>query len=198
MSSPPESNFKNSQLKTHVKLPAATIPRIIGAWLYDFLLLCTVWLVAGIVYIIPAQFFLEVDSNQVQNLSSTQFTGPIYYFYMFFITWYFFAWFWIHGGQTLGLRSWSLKVQTPAGQPLTWIMTLIRFVVAGSPWLIALFVYDQLTNTFKINSGYVYFSFLLGFVGLLPILIDKRQRSLQDIISKTQIVKLPKQKKNKS
>lgn len=192
--SPNDSEIKNqpSDGIEEKQIPASLL-RLLGAWLYDFLLLCAVWLLAGILYIIPAQLFVQIDSNAPENLTTTEFTSPIYYGYLFFITWFFFAWFWTHGGQTLGLRSWSLRLQTIDGYSVTWLMTIIRFMVAGAPWVIALFLYDQLTHVFAVDSSYRFFVFIIGFSGLLPILIDKQKRSLQDIVSKTQIIRIQKQ-----
>lgn len=178
-------------------LPPAGILTLLGCWLYDFMLLCAVWLLAGIMYIIPAQMFAQVDSSQSNNLSTTEFTGPIFYSYLFLVSWFFFAWFWTHGGQTLGLRTWSLRLQTDDGYALNWLQTLRRFLIAGTPWLISLFIYEQIISNELLPSPYQYSVFLIGFSGLLWKLIDKQKRSLYDILSHTRIVKLPKKSKKR-
>ena len=172
-------------------LPAASFLRLLGSWLYDFLLLCAVWLLAGIVYIIPAQMLAQVDSSQADNLSTTEFSGPVFYSYLFLVTWFFFAWFWIHGGQTLGLRTWSLRLQTEDGFALNWAQTLLRFLIAGTPWLLSLFVYKQLISSQLVSPPYQYSAFIIGFSGLFWVLIDNKNRSLQDIFSRTRIVVIP-------
>jgi uncharacterized RDD family membrane protein YckC len=187
---------KNSQL-TAEQLPPASIFRIIGAWVYDFLLLCSVWLLAGFVYIIPAQMLVKIDSSNIDNLSTTHFSGPVFLIYMLLITWLFFAWFWTHGGQTLGLRAWSLRVQTLDGYELGWRHSLIRFTAAAVPWLVALYFFDLFKHWTFIEPGHRYLSFLIGFSGLLWIKFDKQQLSLQDWFSGTRIVRLPKAKKQK-
>jgi len=179
-------------------LPPAGFLSLLGCWLYDFMLLCAVWLLAGIVYIIPAQMLINVDSSQKNNLSTTEFGGPVFYSYIFIVTWFFFAWFWTHGGQTLGLKSWSLRLQTENDHTLSWLQTLLRFLIAGTPWLISLFVYEQITTRQLLQPPYEYSAFILGFSGLFWILIDKKNRSLQDIFSHTRIVRIPKRnRKNK-
>jgi uncharacterized RDD family membrane protein YckC len=178
-------------------LPAASLLRLLGSWLYDFLLLFAVLLLAVIIYTIPAQMFAHVDSTQTSNLSTTEFTGPVFYVYMFLVSWFFFAWFWTHGGQTLGLRTWSLRLQTTDGYALNWMQTLLRFLIAGSPWLASLFVYEQLDSKQLLNSPYQYSPFIIGFIGLFWTFIDKKNRSLQDILSHTQIVRIPKKAKQK-
>jgi uncharacterized RDD family membrane protein YckC len=47
----------------------------------------------------------------------------------------FHAWFWTHGGQTLGMRAWKIRVVRDDGKALTWRDALLRFAAA---WLSAL------------------------------------------------------------
>lgn len=42
----------------------------------------------------------------------------------------FFGWFWTHGGQTLGMRAWRLKVVRRDGASLSWIDAAWRFIAA--------------------------------------------------------------------
>lgn len=42
----------------------------------------------------------------------------------------FFGWFWTHGGQSLGMRAWRLKLVAADGGPVDWRMALLR--VAGA------------------------------------------------------------------
>lgn len=39
----------------------------------------------------------------------------------------FFGWFWTHGGQTLGMRAWRLKLVDLQGASVSWRQALIRF-----------------------------------------------------------------------
>jgi len=182
--SPPSSEKNN--------FPPATFFKLLGSSLYDFMLLCAVWLVAGFVYIIPAQMLTDIDATEKNNLTTTEFTGPVFYVYLFLVTWFFFAWFWTRGGQTLGLSSWSLKLQTNEGNNLRWAQTFLRFLIAGSPWILALFAYDQVSTHQLLPSPYHYSVFIIGFISLLWTLVDKQKRSIQDIVTKSQIVIVPK------
>jgi len=47
----------------------------------------------------------------------------------------FYAWFWTHGGQTLGMRAWRIRVVRDDGTRLRWHDALLRFAAA---WLAAL------------------------------------------------------------
>lgn len=42
----------------------------------------------------------------------------------------FFGWFWTHGGQTLGMRAWRLKLLDADGAPVNWRRALLRFGAA--------------------------------------------------------------------
>jgi len=159
------------------------------------MLLCALWLLAGFIYIIPAQMLTQIDSSQTSNLTTTEFTGPVFYSYLFFISWFFFGWFFTHGGQTLGLRTWSLQVQTSAGKLLNWTQTLLRFIIALSPWLLSLFIYQQLISTNLLPNPYQYSAFIIAFINLFWILVDHKKRSLTDIFSNTKIVTIPRKAK---
>jgi uncharacterized RDD family membrane protein YckC len=43
---------------------------------------------------------------------------------------FFFTWFWLHGGQTLGMRAWRLKVVRMDGSQLSWGDALKRHLAA--------------------------------------------------------------------
>lgn len=47
----------------------------------------------------------------------------------------FFCWFWTHGGQTLGMVAWRIRVETTSGAPLSPARAAARFAAA---WLSAL------------------------------------------------------------
>lgn len=42
----------------------------------------------------------------------------------------FFTWFWTHGGQTLGMRAWRLRVVDCGGGALGWRQAALRFAAA--------------------------------------------------------------------
>lgn len=84
----------------------------------------------------------------------------IYRIYLVVISFFFYGWFWTHGGQTLGLRAWKIKVLTLDQKPISWNQALLRFTTA------------------IISLGF----FGLGF---LWILFDKNRRGWHDHLSKT-------------
>jgi len=48
---------------------------------------------------------------------------------LFAIAMAFFCGFWVHGGQTVGMRAWRIRVVRADGSPLTWARAAARFGV---------------------------------------------------------------------
>jgi uncharacterized RDD family membrane protein YckC len=135
------------------KLSTESSPRFLrrlAAMFYDAILLLAVLFLATA---------LLLPFNAGQAFTHQQVFYPVYLLLVSFV---FYGWFWTHGGQTLGLRAWKIKVLTLNQQPLSWRLALLRFVVAIVSWLF----------------------FGLGF---LWILIDKDKRAWHDHLSKTAV-----------
>lgn len=79
----------------------------------------------------------------------------------------FFAKFWTHNGQTLGMQVWGVRIQNRDGTAISLWQALLRFMVAIASWL------------------------CLG-LGFLWALWDKDQRTWHDIYSGSCAVQLPK------
>ena len=91
--------------------------------LYDFLLLLAVLFLATAI-VLPF--------NSGDAFSSSQVLYPLYLLTVSFV---FYGWFWTHGGQTLGLRSWKMTILTLDQQPISWKQAFIRFITAIISWL---------------------------------------------------------------
>ncbi len=50
----------------------------------------------------------------------------------------FFGWFWTHGGQTIGMRTWRLRVVCMDGSPVGWRRALVRYLGMLIPWMLLL------------------------------------------------------------
>ena len=133
--------------------------RRLAAQLYDIFLLVAVLFVATAL-LLPFTTGEAVSDQQL----------IIYRIYLVIISFFFYGWFWTHGGQTLGLRAWKLTVLTQDKKTLNWSQALVRFVTA---------------------------SVSLSFFGLgyLWVLIDKDRLGWHDHLSKTAVFYNPQQKK---
>ena len=134
--------------------PTISLLRRLGAMIYDTVL-------AGfsvvIVSSIPAVLFQSLTGYRVPDSVMT--VGYI------FLTYLFFTWFWTHGGQTLGMRAWKIRVVDLNNQPLTWTQAGMRFFWSLISWMV----------------------FGLGYVWAL---FDPEQLTLHDRMSKTRLVRV--------
>ena len=149
--------------------PAGLLKRLM-ALLYDGFLVLALWFVtAGIFVLVYPQLGLPMESiNGVDRAAPAYLQGLLFPLLML-ETWAFYAWFWMRGGQTLGMRAWRLQVRDYRGGPVKLWQTLARFLAACLSW--GLF-----------GAGY------------LVALIAPHQ-TLHDRLSGTATVQLPKQPK---
>lgn len=140
-------------MMTDSNLPTAGIIRRIAAIVYDTLLLLAVLFVATAI---------AVAINKGQAVSH-----PLYYLSLAAICYLFFCWFWTHGGQTLGMRTWRLKLITNSKMEMTWSEATKRFLLA----VIALLPFGA---------------------GLLWLLFDSERLAFHDRLSDSKIVYIPK------
>jgi len=92
---------------------------------YDLILLTAILLIAS-----ALAFFINhgeaIDSNHPLHL--------LFAFYLLAIVITYFGWFWTHGGQTLGMKTWKLGLMCGNRQSMNWSQALIRFVIAIVSW----------------------------------------------------------------
>jgi uncharacterized RDD family membrane protein YckC len=130
--------------------PSSLLRRLMVIF-YDTLLLFSVLFLAGM---------LVYPITHAHN-------SPIYSLYLFGVCFLYFGWQWTHGGQTLAMMTWQVRLQAVDGGRVTWRQASIRFFVAILSWAV----------------------FGLGF---LWAWFDTEKRTWHDIASGTQLLKLPK------
>jgi len=133
--------------------------RRLAAVLYDgIMLICLIFIAWQPVPLLP-------DDNWPGWLSQ-----GLRLIYLFAIAFLFFGWFWTHGGQTIGMRAWKIRLVTgqnhfSSGDSPPWSLALIRFTVAILSWLI------------------------FGF-GFLWALTNRKRLCWHDLASKTFLIRL--------
>jgi uncharacterized RDD family membrane protein YckC len=100
--------------------------RRFAAILYDALLLVAVLLVAVTLVVVPLGAGLGIAVSPA---------NPFYRAYLLGVVVGFFVFFWVRGGQTLGMRVWHIRVLRADGHPLTLKDALVRFGAAVISWL---------------------------------------------------------------
>lgn len=164
--------------------------RYLAAMLYDSLLILAVLFIASLVYMIPYMTSGSIDATQSQNLSNTTFQTPMYKTYIFVIWFLFLTWFWTHGGQTLGLRVWKLRVQTADAKAISLVQALLRFLASLAPWVAALFLYYINNKAGLLPSPYNYCLLLFGFSGIAWKIFDPDNLTAHDRFSETRVVRI--------
>lgn len=96
----------------------------------------------------------------------THYTGqpqmrPFFQAYLVGVIAVYFFWFWLHGGQTLAMKTWRIRLETVDGGPLTLDRAMLRFAAA---WLC-----------------------LLG-IGVLWAFFDRDRQFLHDRLAGTRLV----------
>lgn len=109
---------------------APGVLRRLASVLYESLLVLAILLVASALFIA-----LFGDATHAPR-------RLFYQLYLFLVSMAYFIGFWMHGGQTLAMKTWRFKVVGPDGQSLTLSRAVIRFLLA--PLGLLLFCYAWL------------------------------------------------------
>jgi uncharacterized RDD family membrane protein YckC len=125
------------------------------------------FLLLAILFVVSA---IATALNHGKAIEQDNILYPFFVLAIFSLSYLYFAWFWIHGGQSLGMKTWHIKLQSndaeyQGDKQINWKIAAIRFFGAIVSWGV----------------------FGLGF---LWSLIDKKNRSWHDMISKTVLIDL--------
>jgi uncharacterized RDD family membrane protein YckC len=89
-------------------------------------------------FLLLAMLFIATSVAMVFNQGKAIAPGhPLYASYvtcLLIISFCFYGWFWTHGGQTLGMKTWKMKLQQNNGRPVTWPLAFIRYITAVISW----------------------------------------------------------------
>lgn len=155
--------MNNSQVYLY---PAPLLRRLAAAG-YDGMLLIAMWFITtGILVPLYTNSGLPVDDFNGVLRPPVWFLQWVLFPLLLIMTWSFYAWFWLRGGQTLGMRTWRIRSRALGGGSMTLNQSVMRFFAGIVSWL------------------------LLG-AGYLLVLVPPFQ-SLHDRISGTETLLLPK------
>lgn len=125
-----------------IDIAQARVPglaRRLAALLYDLILLFGMLLLAATLVIVPASAL----SGTAVWLAGWHLV--LFQLYLIAVGYGFFAYFWVHGGQTLGMRAWRLRLQQRGGGTIHWRQALLRFL-SGGLWLIPMIAIHQIVK----------------------------------------------------
>ncbi|MCM2329833.1 Uncharacterized membrane protein YckC, RDD family [Geopseudomonas sagittaria] len=159
------------QLRPQGDFPPAGLVRRLAAMFYDFLLCTALLMVVTLLY---QQGILRLIYGAEQLKALADAGGldrdPILASLLLVCLFAFFAKFWTHSGQTLGMQVWGIRIQNRDGSAIDLWQALLRFFIAIGSWL----------------------CFGLGYLWMLW---DKEQRTWHDRYSESVVVQLPKKPK---
>ncbi len=145
-----------------ISVSLASFWRKLVAWVYDLLGSLAVFILALLVgklisFLITLPW--SVSSETISNYLSH---SPLWFIYLAASVQYYYVWCWVKGGQTIGMRTWRLKLCKPNGDLLSWKEAYIRSFLS------------------------------LGGLSQLWGLIDENNRGLHDITADSRVIVLPK------
>ncbi|MDE1165140.1 MAG: RDD family protein [Pseudomonas sp.] len=156
-------------LRPQGDFPAAGLGRRLAAMFYDFWLCLALLMVTTLVYKLIMMAFIGEARLRALSEAGKLDGDPFLSTLLLFVLFGFFAKFWTHAGQTLGMQVWGIRVQNADGSAINLWQALLRFVVSIGSWLC-------------VGAGFWW------------VLVDERKRSWHDRYSETQVVRLPKKK----
>lgn len=136
-------------------MTSAGLVRRLVAMFYDALLVCAIAMIAVAVTLPLTGGEAVADHTGLQR--------TLMQAWITLVTGGFFGWFWVHGGQTLGLKAWGMRVVRDDGSPLRWRDAILRF-------------------------GWAIPSLALAGLGLFWMAFDRNRLAVHDRLSRTRVV----------
>jgi len=163
---------------SNIDNPPASVAKRLAAIVYDGLLALA--MAMGLV-LLPAS--LLITFAHLDTHSPVYVTGILLWLYLVMLG--FFGWFWTHGGQTLGMRSWRLRLVAEDGGAVSWRAAWLRFTLGLPAWtLLILGLYFLHTLPLAGPAMLV--------AGAVWLLLDQRPEGWRERLSATRVVILPK------
>lgn len=130
--------------------------RRLFAIFYDLFLLLAIYFIVS---------YVAIYLNHGDAIEPDDTFYPLFVFVIFGLSYLYFAWFWVHGGQTLGMKTWRMQLQSESTTNINWKTAAIRYFSA-------------------------IFSWGAGGVGFIWALFDGKNRCWHDLASKTVLIDL--------
>ena len=127
--------------------------RRILCMIYEILLLIAVLFIAGFIF------------HLIYHDTDSPYFRPVFQLYLLSVAGIYLIWFWTHGGQTLAMQTWKIRVISSNGESISiwqsiaryfFAVTSISFFGCGIIWAFfdreGQFLYDRLAGTKVINA----------------------------------------------
>lgn len=137
-------------MKDNISNTPVSLLRRIAIMFYDSILLIALLFFASLPVAVPLEMTMEHPYY------------PLFILYIHLVAFLFFGWCWTRGGQTLGSKTWKIKVVADSGGNVTWKHAFMRYIGSLLCWV------------------------SLG-IGFLWCYTNKERLAWNDIISKTRL-----------
>ena len=157
--------------------PAPGLRRRLAAFVYEGVLLFGVLMIAGLVYgLATQQRHALVGQHGLQA-------------FLFLVLGLYFTWFWSHGGQTVAMKTWHVRLLGRDGQPVSFGRAWLRYVLSWL-WFMPALLCVYLSG---LRGGAVISLTLLAGALVYALLshFNPRRQFLHDLISRTELVYWP-------
>lgn len=163
-----EVSMSRAKLQPEGTFPRAGLIRRFAAMFYDFMLCMALIMVVTWIYQ-QGVLRLIYGAEQLRSMAEAGAMDhdPILSSLVVLSLFAFFAKFWTHNGQTLGMQAWNLRIQNADGSRISLSQALLRFVISILSWL------------------------ALG-LGFWWMLFSKNKDTWHDTYSESQVIQLPK------
>lgn len=145
-------------------------------------------------FLLLALLFIATSAVMVFNQGNAIAPGhPLYAFYvtcLLIISFCFYGWFWTHGGQTLGMKTWKMKLQQSNAQSITWPLALIRFTTTIISLLVIVWAVKYASDRSLTMTIWPVAGIGLAGISFFWSLFDPQRRTWHDIASNCVLVDL--------
>ncbi|HET8871980.1 MAG TPA: RDD family protein [Aquabacterium sp.] len=173
-SPPPQGGLSAEACAARATGLAPSLIRRMAAFVYEGVLLFGVTMVVGFVY--------SIGTHQTNALYGRNGMQAV----QFFALALYFIWFWTHGGQTLAMRSWQLRLVNDHGLPITLKQALTRFMLSWV-WFLPSFLVSWMAGWHQSKLLYGAMLIWIAAYALLSLLHPQRQ-FWHDAISGTRVI----------
>ncbi len=162
-----------------------SLRRRLAAFVYEGVLLFGVLMLAALAYGLATQ-----QRHALVGMHGLQ-------AFLFLVLGLYFGWFWSHGGQTVAMKTWHIRVQTKHGQPVSAARAALRYLWSWL-WFVPALLASYLWGVR--SGGTVALTLALGvLVYAVSTRLNPQRQYWHDLLSGTRLVQLrPPGKMNRS